>query len=162
LCFGLYLDLQKKDVTKKTSKMPGREFLLAARDGDTATIRTLLSTAGAQSLINYQDANGATPVFCAAENRHASVTEQLIGARCDTDAQTLTGATPLSIAAQNGHASVTKQLIEARCKIDLEDENGYSRSTPGPKMGMLPSRSCFLQRAVSLVSRRRTALLRCN
>ncbi len=104
--------------------MPGREFLLAARDGDTATIRTLLSTAGAQSLINYQDANGATPVFCAAENGHASVTEQLIGARCDIDAKTLTGATPLYIAAQDGHASVTKQLIAARCNIDIQTNTG--------------------------------------
>jgi hypothetical protein len=34
-------------------------FILAVHDGDTATVRTLLSTADAQSMINYQDASGA-------------------------------------------------------------------------------------------------------
>ena len=63
--------------------MQGRE--LVARDGDTALARTLLSTAGVQSLINYQDANGATPLFLAAQNGHASVTEQLIEVRCKVD-----------------------------------------------------------------------------
>ena len=38
----------------------------AARDGDTVTVRTLLSAAGALSLINTQDASGATPLYCAA------------------------------------------------------------------------------------------------
>ncbi len=38
------------------------QFLAAAFHGDTATIRTLLSTPGAQFLINYQDADGATMV----------------------------------------------------------------------------------------------------
>jgi hypothetical protein len=35
-------------------------FHAAARDGDTVTVSTLPSTAGAQSLINYQDEHGAT------------------------------------------------------------------------------------------------------
>jgi ankyrin repeat protein len=57
----------------------------AARDGDTETVRTLLSTAGALSLINTQDASGYTPLYCEAHNGHASVTEQLIEARCNLD-----------------------------------------------------------------------------
>ena len=66
--------------------------------------------AGAQSFINYLDASGATPLYAAS---------------------------------QNGHASVTKQLIEARCNIDLQKK---------VKKGMLPSCSCFLQRAVTLIT----------
>ena len=73
--------------------MQGRELILAARAGETATVRTLLFTAGAQSLINYQDANGATPVYCAAENGHFSVTEQLIEARGNIDVQWKDGYT---------------------------------------------------------------------
>jgi hypothetical protein len=34
----------------------------AARDGDTVTVRTLLSAADAQSLMNYQDENGSSPL----------------------------------------------------------------------------------------------------
>jgi ankyrin repeat protein len=56
-------------------------FHAASRDGDTVTVRKMLSTAGAQSMINYKDASGDTPLYCAAANGHASVTEQLIEVR---------------------------------------------------------------------------------
>jgi hypothetical protein len=72
---------------------------LAAREGDTATARTLLSTSGAPSLINYKDANGATPLFIAAEKGHAVMTEQLIEARGNIDVQDHEGCTPLYIVA---------------------------------------------------------------
>jgi ankyrin repeat protein len=52
----------------------------AAIQGDAAKARTLLSTPDAQSFINYQDKNGATPLHCAARGGHAAVTEQLIAA----------------------------------------------------------------------------------
>jgi ankyrin repeat protein/ubiquitin len=98
----------------------------AARDGDTVTIRTLLSTGGAHSLINYQDENGATPLSIAAFNGHMSVTELLIEARCNIELQTKNGPTPLYFAAHQGHASITKQLIEARCEIDVQQKDGYT------------------------------------
>jgi ankyrin repeat protein len=100
----------------------------------------MLSTVGAQFLINdqYQDALEVTPIFIAANNGHALVTEQLIEARCKVDLQSRmgarrysprsvrtllstvcalslintqdeSGATPLHIAAQEGHAPVTEQ-----------------------------------------------------
>ena len=79
----------------------------------------------ALSLINTQDASGATPLYCAAHNGHASVMKQLIEGRCNINLHEDHGATPLYIAAQNGHASVTEQLIEARCNIVArETENG--------------------------------------
>jgi hypothetical protein len=60
----------------------------------------------------------------AAQNGHASVTKQLIEARCNIDVQEEEGYTPLVAAAAFGHASVTKQLIEARCNIDVQGDNG--------------------------------------
>jgi ankyrin repeat protein len=43
--------------------MNGMQLFHAACDGDTRTVATLLSTAGAQSFINYQQAaSGATPL----------------------------------------------------------------------------------------------------
>jgi len=123
-------------------------FINAARDCDRVAVRRLSSAADAQSLTNYQDGNGATPLykagsalqgrtdahrdgytplFIAAANGHASVTKQLIEARCNMDLKEKDGSSPLYVAASIGHASVTKQLIEARCNVDLPDKD---RCTP--------------------------------
>ena len=67
-------------------------FHAGVRDGDTATVRNMLSTACAQSLINYQDALGATPFYVAAVNGHPTVTEQLIETRCNINLQDKAGA----------------------------------------------------------------------
>ena len=109
----------------------------AARDGHTETVRTLMSTAGALSLINTKDASGNTPLYCAAHNGHASVTEQMIEARCNLDHQDFFGCTPLYAAVQNGHASVIhsviKQLMEAGCNIDVQTKGrGHTALHRGP------------------------------
>ncbi len=102
-----------------------RQLCHAARDGDTATVETLLSTSGAQSLINNQQAElGASPLYFAARHGHSSVTGQLIAARCNLDLQEKDGATALHAAAHNGHAAVTELLIAARCNIDLQMKGG--------------------------------------
>ena len=100
----------------------GKFIFAAARDGDTVTVGKILSTAGAQSLINYQEeTSGATALHCAAQNGHEFVTEQLIEARCNMDLQQKDGSTPLHIAAGKGKDAVTKQLVGARCSVDLRD-----------------------------------------
>ena len=105
---------------------PAPAFFLALRHGDTVTVRKMLSTAGAQSWIDYQSDLGYTPLYIAALLNHASITEQLIVARCNIDLHREDGATPLIIAAANGHETVTKQLLEARCNVDLQMQHGES------------------------------------
>jgi ankyrin repeat protein len=96
----------------------------AARDDDTVSVRMQLSTAGALSLINTQDASGATPLYWAVQNGHVSVTVQLIEGRCNVDLPQDDGRTPLFIATQQRYAAVMKLLIEARCKVDLQMSDG--------------------------------------
>jgi hypothetical protein len=48
-------------------------FFLAARDGDTVSVSKMLSTAGAQSLINYKNTLGTTVLMFAAGMGHESV-----------------------------------------------------------------------------------------
>ncbi len=84
----------------------------AARDGDTVTVKTLLSAADAKSFMNYQDGNGATPLY-----KHGYTLQGWTDDHKD-------GYTPLFMAAANGHASVTKQLIQARCNVDLQEKDG--------------------------------------
>ena len=104
--------------------MTGQQLWEAARGGDAAKVSTLLSTQGAQSFINYQAAQGSTPLHCAAFNGHAAVTKQLIAARCSVDLQEENGFTPLHSAAIKRHEVVTKQLIAARCNVDLQAKDG--------------------------------------
>jgi len=93
-----------------TCTVTGPQILRAASHGDTSTVRTLLSVEGAQSLINYQNANGATPLNMAARRGHAPVTELLIAARCNVDLHDKDGYTPLHRAADGGHEVVAEKL----------------------------------------------------
>ena len=61
--------------------MTGQQLWEAARDGNAAKVRELLSTQGAQSFINYQDEQGATPLHMAVYAGHAAVKKQLLAAR---------------------------------------------------------------------------------
>ncbi len=110
---------------------PAPAFFLSVCDGDTVTVRKMLSTAGAQSLINYQDTLGATPLLTAAANGHESVTKQLLEARCNVDLQMQDGESALYIAAKNGYTSVTKQLIAAHCNVDVQVVRGFSNLRRG-------------------------------
>ena len=67
--------------------MTGQQLWEAARDGDAAKVSTLLSTQGAQSFINFQSAQGITPLHCAAFSGHEAVTEKLLAARCSVNLQ---------------------------------------------------------------------------
>jgi len=93
--------------------MTGQQLLHAAEYGNAAEVRTLLSTPGAQSFINYQGRAGFTPLHFAAYHGQEVVTGQLIAARCTVDLQTHLGSTPLHYAAHNGHSTVIEQLIAA-------------------------------------------------
>jgi ubiquitin len=106
--------------------MTGQQLWEAARDGDAAKVRTLLSTQGAQSFINYQDAHGVAPLHIAAHYGHASVTKQLIDARCNVNLQEEGGSTPLHAAAGEGHATVTEQLLVARCSVNLQNKHEFT------------------------------------
>jgi ankyrin repeat protein len=86
--------------------------------------------------------DGATPLHFAAAKGNASVTEQLVAARCNVNSQDRDGTTPLFIASKHGpwtplfkqatkyghagNAAVIRQLIAARCNVDLQDKHGYT------------------------------------
>ena len=91
-----------------------------------------------RSFINYQDAQGFTPLHCAAELGHDAVTKQLIAGRCNVDLQNDIGCTPLTLLALYGcmgmhpssssssglHVSVIKLLLAVRCNVHLQDKSG--------------------------------------
>jgi cytohesin len=103
---------------------PAPAFFLALRHGDTVTVRNMLSTAGAQTWIDYQSDLGYTPLYITALLNQPSITEQ--AARCNVDLQVQDGESALNIAAKNGHAGVTNQLIAARCNVHVQMEGGFT------------------------------------
>ena len=110
-------------ITQEESGILGMNLVLPTRDGDTVAVRALLSSAGAQSFINYkEETSGVTPRSCAARNGHAAVTDQLITARCNVDIEDQTGATPISIAA---HCGNDVQQTGGTTPLHIATKNGY-------------------------------------
>ena len=107
-----------------TCTVTGAQLFRAASHGDTSTVRTLLSVEGAQSLINYQNAHGTTPLNMAARRGHAPVTELLIAARCNVDLHDKDGYAPIHRAAFEGH-DVVAELISAQCNLDAPLQNEH-------------------------------------
>jgi ankyrin repeat protein len=70
------------------------------------------------------------------------VTKLLIEGRCNMDLQEKVGYTAQLFAIGNEHASVSKQLMKRAATLIFLTANGAHRSTPQPKVGMMPSRSC--------------------
>ncbi len=64
--------------------------------------------------VTIQDKNGATPLYFAAQEGHASVTKQLIEATCNINLQDVDGTTPLHAAAKSGHVAIAQLLLAAR------------------------------------------------
>ena len=77
--------LVSHDLFTRASRLTGRQLYNAAEEGQTATVRALLSTPGSQSVINWQDSDGRTPLYIAAQCGTAGVVALLIAARCDVD-----------------------------------------------------------------------------
>ena len=86
--FRVHCRLSRED-DERINAAYGRQLLDAAHDGDSATVRTLLSTPHASSFINYQDEDGITTLHFAVQQEHAAVAKQLIAARCNVDLQVL-------------------------------------------------------------------------
>jgi ankyrin repeat protein len=76
-------------------------------------VKTLLSTPGSESLINYQDEHALTPLIHAAHQGHAVVSKQLLAARCMVNLEAKHGRTALQIAEFFGHTGIAT-LIRSR------------------------------------------------
>jgi len=98
-------------------------FILAARNGDVATVERLLK-AGAK--VDGDTISGnqripvlITPLYTAAMTGHAAVVAVLLKAGAKINRTAAHGFTPLFIAAQKGHTAAVSVLIEAGAEIDF-------------------------------------------
>jgi hypothetical protein len=138
----------------------------AARHGDAGKGRMLLWTHGAQSFINYQDAHGATPLYIAAAQGHASVTKQPLAAHCNVDLQDNNGLTAMQ--PEEGHAGiatlirrkrqeeallgrrvvtnglVAKPELNGRTAVSFDDDRDYSVELDSSSSSSLMIKPCNL------------------
>lgn len=86
------------------------DLLDAARQGDTATVQSLLSQ-GAN--VNATDAHGGTALMFAAVNGHTSTVQALIDAGADVNRAHDFGKAALMLATEKGHTAVIDLLVQA-------------------------------------------------
>ena len=92
-------------------------ILDAARDGDAATVRELLSRD--PGLVGAVDAHRKTPLHLAAEHDHPEVAKVLIEAGADLEAWTTWGTTPLEWAGVLGSRRAGDVLVAHGARLTL-------------------------------------------
>ena len=71
-------------------------------------------------------ASGSTPLAFASFEGHASVSEILISAGADINAQSATGQTPMILASGWGHIEVVKRLLKAEASTEIKNNDGFT------------------------------------
>jgi ankyrin repeat protein len=99
-----------------------QEFFTAVREGDTATVQTMLNVNN--TLANIQNMQGSFPLFMAAENGHHLIVELLINAGADINRNSENEWSALSGAASYGHINVLRLLIEEGANVNIEEVGG--------------------------------------
>jgi ankyrin repeat protein len=102
-----------------------KEMIKAAKTGDAARVGELL--AEDPSLLHARDADGSTPLHCAAWKGHAEVARVLLDAGADHSLEndnTHWGGTPLHAAAHGNQKVVAELLIARGADVRLCSFNG--------------------------------------
>ncbi|KAM0278493.1 hypothetical protein ACHAQH_005160 [Verticillium albo-atrum] len=90
----------------------------AASVGKPNILRAIL-TAGPESEVDLQDAEGCTALHLAARNGHEAVAHALLNIGADVRREEAFGETPLHEAARNGHAALVKLFIDTGAVVDV-------------------------------------------
>lgn len=101
--------------------------IIAARDGDIATVRKYINSGGNVNALNPY---GGTAIMFAARAGHTEIAKLLIEAKANLNIQgRYAGTTALMWAAQYGSTDIVKLLIEAKANINLKNNSGQTALT---------------------------------
>lgn len=111
------------------------QFVLAARNGQTARVQTLLQEGAA---VNSRDRNGDAPLNMAAAKGNAILVDILLKAGADANLANLAGVTPLMGAAYSNHGDIFKQLLAAGAQAAPLDRVKKNAATYAAASGCTP------------------------
>jgi ankyrin repeat protein len=104
---------------------PGKLVIKAAKSGDVATLKSLLSID--PSLIAFRDTDGSTPLHCATWKGHENVVQVLLQAGAEVNAINQNdhwGTTPLHAAAHANQAKIAQLLLDKGADPKAKDMEG--------------------------------------
>jgi ankyrin repeat protein len=122
---------------------PAKETIKAAKKGDATTLRALLVHDG--GLARITEADGTTPLHCAAWKGHVEIVEILLDAGAEIDALNQDahyGGTPLHAAAHGNQKAVVEVLLKRGADFKVVSCNGrtplqetdYHKATAAAKL----------------------------
>lgn len=104
-----------------------KEFIKAAKNGDSATIQELLTND--KTLLDARDKDGSTALHCATWKGHLTIVRYLVEAGADVHAHNQNdhwGTTPLHAAAHANQAVIVELLIGAGADVNAKDRQGQT------------------------------------
>jgi ankyrin repeat protein len=100
-------------------------LVIAVRNKDTATARTLLTTTPRVD-VNQHTADGTTALHWAVYHNDADLVDRLLAAGANPNAKNDYGATPMSEAAVVGNVQVLKSLLAHKADIESPNADGQT------------------------------------
>jgi ankyrin repeat protein len=113
----LAIERLQQSVLKALGRYTDPAWFRAAREGDTATIRTFIDR-GVK--IDARDEHDDTALTWAANSGHLEVVRTLIEAGADLNARQGEGATAMILAADKGLGDIVKALVEAGADVNAK------------------------------------------
>jgi|GEM_PF-1189769 len=135
----------------------GSELILAAKNGNTGRVRSLLE---AGSDLEARDENGLTALMWAIRERRKDIAELLLAAGADVNARDLDGQTTLMWAASQGYLEIVQALLRIGAGIEVKNDLFDSAMAAAVRSGKAEVVQLLLEAGVDVTDKYgRTALM---